>query len=281
MIAIDMDGRPFTDFENTILLSIVHECTMALDNERMGQEQKKAEILAENERLRAGLLRSLSHDLRTPLTSISGNASTLRRNEDDLPRSVRYKIYEDIIEDAGWLNAQFENILSMSRLESGRTLQKTVENMEDVIEESLRHISPHPCHKILFEHTDELLFASMDPKLIMQVLVNLLNNAIKYTPAGSTVRIRAERQEDMVCVEVADDGPGIPDEEKPHVFELFYTGQHALADSYRSMGLGLNLCALILKAHGGDIEVSDNPACSTRGTVFRFRLPAAEITLPQ
>ena len=281
VIAIDMDGRPFTDFENTILLSIVHECTMALDNERMGQEQKKAEILAENERLRAGLLRSLSHDLRTPLTSISGNASTLRRNEDDLPKSVRYKIYEDIIEDAGWLNAQFENILSMTRLESGRTLQKTVENMEDVIEESLRHISPHPCHKIMFEHTDELLFASMDPKLIMQVLVNLLNNAIKYTPAGSTVRIRAERQKDMVCVEVADDGPGIPDEEKPYVFDLFYTGQHALADSYRSMGLGLNLCAQILQIHEGDIEVFDNPACSTRGTVFRFRLPAAEITLPQ
>ena len=281
VIAIDMDGRPFTDFENTILLSIVHECTMALDNERMGQEQKKAEILAENERLRAGLLRSLSHDLRTPLTSISGNASTLRRNEDDLPKSVRYKIYEDIIEDAGWLNAQFENILSMTRLESGRTLQKTVENMEDVIEESLRHISPHPCHKIMFEHTDELLFASMDPKLIMQVLVNLLNNAIKYTPAGSTVRIRAERQKDMVCVEVADDGPGIPDEEKPYVFDLFYTGHHALADSYRSMGLGLNLCAQILQIHEGDIEVFDNPACSTRGTVFRFRLPAAEITLPQ
>ena len=133
----------------------------------------------------------------------------------------------------------------------------------------------------MFEHTDELLFAPMDPKLIMQVLVNLLNNAIKYTPAGSTVRIRAERQKDMVCVEVADDGPGIPDEEKPYVFDLFYTGHHALADSYRSMGLGLNLCAQILQIHEGDIEVFDNPACSTRGTVFRFRLPAAEITLPQ
>lgn len=325
LVGIEMGGRPFSEFENTILLSILHECTMALENTRMEQEQKKAEIQAENERLRAGLLRSLSHDLRTPLTSIYGNASNLRSYERDLPRSERDKIYEDIMEDAGWLNLQFENILSMTKLENaasgnGSGLQTTVENMEDVIEESLRHIAPHPAHRILFERTDQLLFAKMDPKLIMQVLINLLNNAVKYTPSGSTVHVRAmlESQESLrkaagpgrkdspglsqqlpqvsmrdtsrglpaspavskerILVEVADNGPGIPDEDKPHVFELFYTGRHALEDSYRSMGLGLNLCAQIVRAHGGTMEVDDNVPC---GAVFRFRLPSADISLAE
>jgi two-component system sensor histidine kinase KdpD len=288
LIGISMNGRPFTDFENTILLSIVHECTMALENERMGEEQRKAEILAENERLRANLLRSLSHDLRTPLTSIYGNASNLLSYDKDLLPEEREKIYSDILEDSGWLNPQFENMLSMTRLESSSDLHKTVESMEDVIEESLRHISPHPDHKICFESSDQDLFAAMDPRLIMQVMVNLLNNAIKYTPAGSSVHVRMKQDSDMVCVEVADNGPGIPDEDKPHVFKLFYTGKHVLEDSYRSMGIGLNLCAMIIHAHGGEIEVSDNDripadggADTPRGAVFRFTLPAQKIPLPE
>ena len=292
LIGISMNGRPFTDFENTILLSIVHECTMALENERMGAEQRKAEILAENERLRAGLLRSLSHDLRTPLTSIYGNASNLLCYDKDLLPEEKKKIYSDILEDSGWLNSQFENILSMTRLESSSDLQRTVENMEDVIEESLRHISPHPDHTICFDSTDQDLFVIMDPRLIMQVMVNLLNNAIKYTPAGSSIHVRMNQDGDMVCVEVADNGPGIPDEDKPHVFELFYTGKHILEDSYRSMGIGLNLCAMIIHAHGGEIEVSDNnhptgdgsgdgSADTPHGAVFRFTLPAAKIPLPE
>lgn len=309
LIGISMNGRPFTDFENTILLSIVHECTMALDNERMGQQQREAEILAENERLRATLLRSLSHDLRTPLTSIYGNASNLLSHDKDLLPEDREKIYSDILEDSVWLNAQFENILSMTRLESSGGLNKTIENMEDVIEESLKHISPHPRHEVVFERPDQDLYASMDTRLIMQVLVNLLNNAIKYTPDGSTVRVRMSQEGSMVCVEVADNGPGVPDKDKPHVFELFYTGRHIPGDSYRSMGIGLNLCAMVLHAHGGEIEVYDNdgmpedsadvpgggkgPRTSSpagpgdhsspapaHGAVFRFTLPAAEIPLP-
>ncbi len=279
VIGIDMGGVPFSEFENTILLSIVHECTMALENERISQEQKKAEILAENERLRSGLLRSISHDLRTPLTSICGNASNLLSHEDDLPPEDRDKIYRDIIEDASWLNAQFENILSMTRLESGRPLQKTVENMEDVIEESLRHMADHPRHTVRFDRPDQDLYAEIDPRLIMQVLVNLLGNAVKYTPPGSEVTVRMRPDGDRICVEVADNGPGIPDEDKPHIFDLFYTGQHALTDSYRSMGIGLNLCALIIRAHGGEIEVDDNTGAGG-GALFRFLLPSAHISLP-
>lgn len=319
VIGIDMEDRPFTEFENTILLSIVHEGTMALENKRIIQDQKKAEINAENERLRTVLLRSISHDLRTPLTSIYGNAANLRSYETDLPREERDKLYEDIMEDAGWLNAQFENILAMTRLESDPGIRRTIENMEDVIEESLRHLPAHPDHEIVFlQETPEispgpdspdrtgaaaggrtrtdfeepadpappsdtcgltdtgvcLPLVEMDPRLIMQVLINLLGNALKYTPDGTRIEVRLDCNPDTVTVDVADRGPGIPDEDKPHVFELFYTGHHTLSDSSRSMGLGLNLCAQILRAHGGSIEVLDN---EPTGAVFRFRLPAARI----
>ena len=283
VIGIDMEDRPFTEFENTILLSIVHEGTMALENKRIIQEQKKAEINAENERLRTVLLRSISHDLRTPLTSIYGNAANLRSHEADLPREERCKLYGDIMEDAGWLNAQFENILAMTRLESGPGVRMTIENMEDVIDESLRHLPAHPLHEIVFLQDAPdispdsgicLPLVQMDSRLIMQVLINLLGNALKYTPDGTRIEIRLACTPDTVTVDVADEGPGIPDDDKPHVFELFYTGHHTLSDSSRSMGLGLNLCAQILHAHGGSIEVLDNiPA----GAVFRFRLPAARI----
>lgn len=280
VIGIDMEGHPFTEFENTLLLSIVHECTMALENKRMEQEQKKAEIRAENERLRAGLLRSISHDLRTPLTSIYGNAMNLSKYADELSEEDRAGIYDDILENAEWLSAQFENILSMTRLESGIGIRRTVENMEDVIEESLRYVPSHHIHQIFFdsasdEDEDQMLFARIDSKLIMQVMINLLNNAVKHTPEGSEIHVRMYRDRDRIVVEVADNGPGIPDSEKSSVFDLFYTGSKGLSDSYRSMGIGLNLCAQIMRAHEGGIEVSDNTPC---GAVFRFWLPAEDIT---
>ena len=281
VIGIDMGGRPFTEFENTILQSIVHECTMALENKRMEQEQKKAEIRAENERLRAGLLRSISHDLRTPLTSIYGNASNLRSYENDLPREDRDKIYDDIMENAGWLSAQFENILAMTRLESGIGIRRTIENMEDVVEESLRYVPSHHGRRILIDtpespEEDQMFFVEMEPKLVMQVMVNLLNNAVKYTPEDAEIHVHLSRVHNRVVVEVADNGPGIPDTEKPYIFDLFYTGKAGLADSYRSMGIGLNLCAQIIKAHEGGIEVTDNTPC---GAVFRFWLPAANLNM--
>lgn len=277
VIGIDMEGHPLTEFQDTILMSIIHECTMALENERMAQEKQTAEIRAENERLRAALLRSISHDLRTPLTSIYGYACSLRSYEDDLPREDRDKIYEDIMEDADWLNAQFENILSMTRLESGIGIRRTIENMEDVIEQSLRHVNSHHNRPIVFDtegSEDQIFFAEMEPKLIMQVMINLLNNAVKYTPADAEIRVHMERSGDQIIVDVADSGPGISDEDKPYVFDLFYSGKKSLTDSYRSMGIGLNLCAQIIQAHGGSIEILDN---KPSGALFRFRLPAADL----
>ncbi len=275
VIGIDMNGIPFTEFENTILLAIIREFAMALENERMREERRAAEVSAENERLKSGLLRSLSHDLRTPLTSIYGNASNLLSNGSKLPESDKEKIYGDMMEDSFWLNTQMENILSMTKLENENYLHMTTENMEDVIEESLRHIAPHPGHTVEVEEPEDLCFAEMDPRLIVQVLVNLLNNAIKYTPEGSKILVRYEKKDRKVIVSVIDNGNGIPEKDKEHIFELFYTGEHSLTDAYRRMGIGLNLCYMIIKAHKGTIKVSDN---YPHGAVFTFTLAAKEVT---
>ena len=181
------------------------------------------------------------------------------------------------MEDASWLNNQFENILAMTRLESGVGIRRTIENMEDVIEECMRYFAAQQKHQISFEtegSEDQIFFAEMEPKLIMQVLINLLNNAVKYTPPGSEIHVRLRRSDDQIIVDVADNGPGVADEDKPYVFDLFYNGKKSLTDSYRSMGIGLNLCAEILRAHNGDIMVLDN---EPTGAVFRFRLPAVNL----
>ena len=129
-------------------------------------------------------------------------------------------------------------------------------------------------HIITVSHEDDLLLAQCDARLIVQVLLNLVDNAIKYTPAGSSIRITTRPEAHDVIFTVADDGPGIPDGEKPHIFQRFYTGSTAAADSRRSLGLGLNLCKSIVDAHGGRISVTDNVP---QGAAFVFTLPAGEV----
>ena len=116
----------------------------------------------------------------------------------------------------------------------------------------------------------------MDVRLIVQVMINLIDNAVKYTPADSVIEIRTEKKDKWIVVSVSDNGPGIPDEQKPRIFEMFYSGANKIADSRRSLGLGLFLCRSIVTAHGGTIEVSDN---HPHGTVFTFTLPAGEVRL--
>ena len=116
----------------------------------------------------------------------------------------------------------------------------------------------------------------VDGRLIVQVLINLINNAIQYTPAGSTIVIRTEREDDHVRVTISDNGPGIPDTEKPYVFAMFYSGSKKVTDSKRSLGLGLALCRSIIRAHGCEITLSDN---EPHGCCFSFTLPMKEVAV--
>ena len=242
------------------------------------RESAQAAMQIEKEQLRADLLRSISHDLRTPLTSISGNASNLLSNENEFSQETRMQIYGDIYDDSMWLIKLVENLLSVTRIEDGRMdLRMSAELMDEVIAEAMRHTDRNrDGRKIEVSSDEEFILGKMDARLIVQVVINLVDNAVKYTPEGAQIRIHTGKKDGMVVVSVSDTGPGIPDEQKSKVFDMFYTGTNRAADGRRSLGLGLGLCRSIIRAHGGEIWVSDN---KPQGAVFTCTLPAEEVTL--
>lgn len=280
VIGIRIKGKPLDAFENSILLSILGECALAMDNRRNAKEKEQTAVLAKNEQLRANLLRAISHDLRTPLTSISGNAGNLLSNKDKLDEDTKMQIYTDIFDDSEWLISLVENLLSVTRIEEGRmNFNKSIELVDEITEEALRHIGRKSTeHKISVIHKDELLLANADAKLIVQVLINLIDNAIKYTPVGSEIKVITEKKNGYASISVIDNGNGIPGNIKPHVFEMFYTGDNRIADSRRSLGLGLALCKSIIGAHGGELTLTDN---QPQGCNFTFTLPLGEVKIDE
>ena len=277
-MGIAIDGRPLGAFENSIMLSILGECALALRDDKVSKESAAAALLAKNEQLRSNLLRSISHDLRTPLTSISGNAGILLSSEQSIGKEKRRKLYEDIYDDSLWLINLVENLLSVTRIEDGTMkLRLATELLDEVVGEALRHTDRRRCeHKIKIKQEEDFLLVKADARLIMQVIINLVDNAIKYTPPGSEVVIETKREGNLAVVTVADNGDGISDESKEHIFDMFYTAATKIADSRRSLGLGLALCKSIITAHGGTISVEDNVP---HGAVFTFTLPMEEVTL--
>ena len=204
-------GYPVT-FAIMLIVSII-TVTLAIQNIRNAEEKERAAVRAKNEQLRADLLRTISHDLRTPLTSISGNASNLISNYEKMDDPTRKQTFLDIYDDSMWLINLVENILSISRIEDGRmNLSISTELVSEVFEEALRHTNRHSGqHTITVQMDDDLLLAHMDAKLVVQVLINLVDNAIKYTPAGSHIVLSAAAQGESAVIRVSDDGPGIPD----------------------------------------------------------------------
>ena len=278
VIGIQMNEKPLESFEYSVFMSILGECALALESLRNAAEKEQAAIVAHNEQLRANLLRSISHDIRTPLTSISGNASNLLSHYDQLEEPARQQIFADIYDDAQWLIHLVENLLSISRIENGQMrLHLSLDVVNDVIEEALRHADRKVSeHTVVVKNSDELLLVRMDAGLVTQVLINLINNAVKNTPPGSTIVVESEGRDGQVIISVTDDGPGIPDEVKPHIFEMFYTGPGKIADGRRGMGLGLALCKSIVEAHGGTIALRDNQPTGCR---FICTLPMEEVSI--
>lgn len=246
---------------------------MALDRLNAMEQRIRSQEEAERERYRGNLLRAISHDLRTPLMGIMGTSEMLMDMTG--PEDPRYAMSEGIYHDADWLHSLVENILSLTRLQEGRlVLRKTPEAMEEVVGCAVDHFSKRAAgREIAVSVPEELLMVPMDAKLISQVLINLLDNALKHTSPDQEISVTVTAEPGSARVCVADRGTGIRKEDLPRVFETFYTTDSPHAESVQGIGLGLSICAAIIRAHGGEIKAAnrtDGP-----GAEICFTLPLA------
>lgn len=256
-----------------LLRSMIESTALAMDRYRSAQERIKSKEDVEQERYRGNLLRSISHDLRTPLSGIMGTSEMLMGMTEKT--DGRYALAGDIYKDAAWLHSLVENILSLTRLQDGKLyLNKQMEAVEEVIGVAVVAIAKRtPEREITVHFPDEILLVPMDAKLIEQVLVNLLDNALKHTSPENEISISVQENPGKKCVEftVADRGSGIADVDFPHVFQMFYTARGKEPDAQRGIGLGLAICKSIITAHGGTISAKNRS--DGAGAEFTFTLP--------
>lgn len=278
-IAMEKD-KGLDAFEKNLLIAMLGECGLALEKDYMTETKNQVEMEAQREQLRSNLLRAISHDLRTPLTSISGNAGILLSNSDVLDEAKKQQLYGDIYEDSMWLINLVENLLSVTRIDNGTlNLKMQPELIDEVIQEALAHITRRSNeYAITVDVEGDLLMAKMDSRLIVQVIINIVNNAVKYTSPGSHIHIVAKPLGNKVLVEIGDDGQGISDTDKERLFDMFFTVDKNKGDGRRGLGLGLSLCKSIINAHGGTIYVKDN---KPKGTLFGFTLQAEEVNFDE
>jgi two-component system, OmpR family, sensor histidine kinase KdpD len=248
------------------------QTALALERARLANEAQEAEVRIETERLRNSLLSSVSHDLRTPLATITGAVSTILDDTTRLDERTQKELLESVHEEAERLNRLVQNLLEMTRLESGALqLRKELHPPEEVIGAALSRLGKRLGERrITTRVPPDLPLVAMDDVLIEQVLVNLLDNAIKYTPARSPLDIIATATDENLTIEVADHGPGLPPGREDKVFEKFYQTDPGEG---RGAGLGLAICQGIVRAHGGRIWAQNLPG---GGVAFLFTLPIGE-----
>jgi len=254
--------------------AIATQILIAMEREKFSEEKKLAKIEIEQEKFRSNLLRAISHDLRTPLTGISGTAELLMYN---LDREEDRKQAEGIFREANWLTQMVENILSLTKIAEGRLiLHKQTEAVEEIIAEAVKHAKKIAGGRnIITDIPDDVLFVPMDGKLILQVLINLIDNAIKHTEQDGTITIQVNQISGRVWFSVSDNGTGISQADFPHLFEPFFAARGAVRSSKSGAGLGLSIVKAIVQAHSGRIFAENNESC---GAVFKFYLPLKEQT---
>ena len=274
IVGVPIAGYVVPDaFEKNLMVALLGECGLSQERIRLEEERNQIALQTQRESLQANLLRAVSHDLRTPLTNINGSVGILMGKDQTLKPEVREQLYTAIDDDTNWLINMTENLLAATQLETDRTKLKTApELLEDLFQSAVRQLDRRARdHHISVDLEDQTLMASMNAGMIQRVIINMMNNAIQYTPKDSHIILSGTRRKDWVEISVSDDGPGIPDEAKKHLFDLFYTAEQGKPDSKRGLGLGLHLCQSIVNAHGGTITASDH---APSGTTFRFTLPA-------
>ncbi|OBR92878.1 sensor protein KdpD [Clostridium ragsdalei P11] len=258
-----------------IVETVTGQMAIALDREILVGQQEKSKVEIERERLRSNLLRSISHDLRSPLAGIKGAVSTIIENGKFIPEKTKEDLLNGIYDDTEWLISLVENLLSMTKFDEGNMkINKNLELVEEVVSEAVQRSSKYfKDHKIKVEVPKKLIMVPMDGNLIEQVLINLIQNAAKFSKKQSFIQIKVYESVDDVFFEVIDDGIGISDKILPHIFDRFFTNGSSIADSRRGVGLGLTICKSIVEAHCGTIEAENK---KEGGAIFRFNIPKGE-----
>nr|WP_275299016.1 sensor histidine kinase KdpD [Clostridium sp. YIM B02500] len=255
-----------------IFETVASQIYIALDREILAETQKNSKLEIESERLRSNLLRSISHDLRSPLAGIKGAISTIIETGELLSKDTKDELFQGIYDDTEWLIRLVENLLSMTRFEGGNMkIKKNLELVEEVVYEAVQRTSKRlKDHEIKVTVPEDVIMLSMDGNLIEQVLINLFDNAIKFTPKEALIEVKVYEEVGDVIFEVIDDGIGILEEILPHIFDRFFTNGDKISDSRRGVGLGLAICKSIVEGHGGKISAQNK---DEGGAIFRFNIP--------
>lgn len=243
-------------------------------NAKLSAEKASIELQSARETIRGNILRAVSHDLRTPLTAISGTASVLLASPEVSEKNI--PMLRDIKSDADALIVMVENLLSVTRIQDGTMpLKKHEEMLEEVAGDAILTTRRRfPQAKVALDLSEDILYLPMEPMLIKQVMVNLLENSIRHSGDTEHIRLHLFRQDDWAVVEVRDRGKGLPPEVCQAVQSAQPLPRDLAGDSTRGMGIGLSVCQSIIKAHGGFFAAGNDPE---GGAVFRFGLPMEEI----
>jgi two-component system sensor histidine kinase KdpD len=255
-----------------LLETFAAQTALAIERVALVDEAQQARLRSETERLRNSLLSAVSHDLRTPLATITGSASALVEGEATLDPATRRELAQAIEDEADRLNRLVHNLLEMTRLESGGIrVHKDWHPLEEVVGSALARMEKRlGKRRVVITLPRDLPLVPLDPLLIEQVLINLLDNAVKYTPDDTPIEISASVEDHVAWVAIADRGPGFASGEEARIFDKFYRGQDAGARS--GAGLGLAIARGIVEVHGGRITAERRPG---GGALFRFTLPMA------
>ncbi len=272
--------EPYWDISFTLTgfpLTFLVMMTISVLAGAMASRAKRVESMsrqAQKEKMRANLLRSMSHDIRTPLTGIVGATDVLLERWDKLTDEQRHSLLQSVNDDANWLMRVTENLLSITRVDSdGARVRKTPEAMEEVVESAVAKFRRHYDGMQVAVHLpDELLMVPMDALLMQQVLFNLMENAARHGETATHIDLTLYRRGTMAVVEVADDGVGIDPQKLPQLFSGTL-GSGGRGDEHRDMGIGLSVCKTVVQAHGGTIEAMNR---GEGGALFRIYLPMEE-----
>ena len=255
-----------------LLEALATQLTLAIERENLSRQAQVARFQIEAEQMRNALLSSVSHDLRTPLTVIAGSASSLLEGEKNLDAVTKHELTQGIYEEAKRLDRLVHNLLEMSRLQSGEVkINMEWYVLEEVIGCALAQLdSQLQDHPVSISLPTDLPLVQIDALLLERVVINLLENAMKYTPPGTPVEISGRLNDNELLVTVADQGPGLPVGQEERIFEKFY---QVTPGSARGAGLGLTICRSIIEAHGGHIWAANRPEGGAR---FSFTIPLVE-----